>query len=64
MMQVMFTDRRVLGGPLVWFPALRKATPEQRARYEIGGGVSLHGPDLDEDWSVAGLMAGADWRPA
>ena len=53
------------GVPLVWFPVLREATPEQRARYEIGGGgVSLHWPDLDEDLSIAGLMAGVDWRSA
>jgi hypothetical protein len=64
MMQAMFTGGRVLGVPLVRSPALRKATPEQRARHEIGGGVNLHGPDLDEDLSVAGLMAGADWRSA
>src|SRR5947209_14807082 len=63
MMRVTFTDGRVLGVPLVWFPTLRAATPEQRARYEIGGGgISLHWPDLDEDLSIAGLMAGVDWR--
>jgi len=49
--------------PLLWFPVLSKATAEQRARYEIGGGgISLHWPDLDEDLSIAGLMAGMDWR--
>jgi hypothetical protein len=65
MIRVRFTDGRVLGVPLVWFPLLHEATPEQRARYEIGGGgVSLHWPDLDEDLSVAGLMAGVDWRSA
>jgi len=61
MMQVTLTDGRVISIPLVWFPLLRAATPEQRERYEIsGGGVSLHWPDLDEDLSVAGLLAGAD----
>ena len=29
-----------------------------------GGGTSLHWPELDEDLSVAGLMAGADWQSA
>jgi hypothetical protein len=63
MMRVTFTDGRVLGVPLAWFPALRQATPKQRERYEIGGGgVSLHWPEIDEDLSVAGLMAGADAR--
>jgi len=61
MMRVIFTDGRVLAVPLAWSPILLKATPQQRRRYEIGGGgVSLHWPDLDEDLSVAGLMAGAD----
>jgi hypothetical protein len=61
MMRVSLTDGRVVGVPLAWFPLLVNATPEQRARCEIGGGgTSLHWPDLDEDLSVAGLMAGAD----
>ncbi len=65
MMRVAFTDGRILCVPLVWFPALNAATPEQRARYEIGGGgVGLHWPELDEDLSIAGLMAGVDWRSA
>jgi Protein of unknown function (DUF2442) len=65
MMQVQFTDGRVLSVPLAWFPVLQQATPEERTRYEIGGGgISLHWPDLDEDLSVAGLMAGVDWRSA
>jgi hypothetical protein len=65
MMRVSFTDGRVLGVPLVWFPALRTASPEQRAKYEIGGGgISLHWPELDEDLSIAGLMAGVDARSA
>ncbi len=60
-MQVTFTDGRVLNVPLSWFPLLRDATPNERANYEIsGGGVSLHWPDLDEDLSIAGLMAGVD----
>ena len=65
MMRVTFTDGRILSVPLVWFPLLRQATADQRARYEIGGGgISLHWPDLDEDLSIAGLMAGVDWRSA
>jgi hypothetical protein len=60
-MQVTFTDGRVLSVPLGWFPLLRDATAEQRAKYEIGGGgVSLHWPEIDEDVSIAGLMAGVD----
>lgn len=65
MMRVSFTDGRILCVPLAWFPVLRDATPQQRARYEIGGGgIGLHWPDLDEDLSIAGLMAGADLQSA
>ncbi len=64
-MRVFFSDGRILSVPIVWFPLLYAATPEARLKYEIGGnGISLHWPDLDEDLSIAGLMAGADWRSA
>jgi hypothetical protein len=65
MMRVAFFDGRILCVPLAWFPVLNAATAEQRARYEIGGGgIGLHWPDLDEDLSIAGLMAGVDSRSA
>jgi hypothetical protein len=61
MMHVALTDGRVISVPLIWFPRLNKANPEQRERYEVGGGgIGLHWPDLDEDLSVAGLLAGGD----
>ena len=64
-MQVFLTDGRMLSVPLLWFPRLRAATPEQRARLEIsGGGIGLHWPDIDEDLSVANLMAGGDRHSA
>src|SRR3989338_8898985 len=63
MMEVALTDGRIIGVPVIWFPLLHEATPEQREKYEIGGGgVSLHWPEIDEDISVAGLLAGADWQ--
>ncbi len=65
MMHVALTDGRIISVPVRWFPLLREATPEQREHYEIGGGgISIHWPDIDEDLSVAGLMAGVDWRAA
>jgi len=65
MMHVSLTDGRLISVPIVWFPLLREATSDQRTKYEIGGGgTSLHWPELDEDLSVAGLMAGADWQGA
>ena len=65
MMHVALTDGRIISVPLIWFPLLHEATTTQRERCEIGGGgVSLHWQELDEDLSVAGLMAGVDWRSA
>ena len=65
MMHVSLTDGRLISVPITWFPLLRAATPEQRMKYEIGGGgTSLHWPELDEDLSVAGLLSGADWQAA
>ena len=65
MMNVSLTDGRVISAPIMWFPILREASPEQREHYEIGGGgISLHWPEIDEDLSVAGLMAGGDEQSA
>ena len=65
MMHVSLTDGRRISVPILWFPVLREATPNQRTKYEIGGGgTSLHWPELDEDLSMAGLMAGADCQGA
>lgn len=47
------------GHPPGLVPPLLHATPEQPEHYEIsGGGAGLHGDDLVEDISVAGLLAG------
>ena len=63
-MQVFLRDGRMLTVPLPWIPRLAAATPEQRTNVEIGGGISLHWPEIDEDLSVTNLMAGGDWRSA
>lgn len=63
MMHVSLTDGRIISVPIIWYPLLHDATPEQRVQYEIGGGgVSLHWPEIDEDLSVANMLAGADWQ--
>jgi hypothetical protein len=65
MMHVSLTDGRIISVPVIWFPLLHEAAPEQREHYEIGaGGISLHWPEIDEDLSVASLLAGADWESA
>ncbi|RMF72593.1 MAG: DUF2442 domain-containing protein [Alphaproteobacteria bacterium] len=52
-------DGRRLAVPLVWFPRLLHATPEQRERYELlGDGEGIHWPEVDEDVSVAALLEG------
>ena len=52
-------DGRTLIIPLVWYPRLWHGTPEERHHLEIfGDGAFIHWPDLDEDLSVAGLLAG------
>jgi hypothetical protein len=50
-------DGRVLGVPLAWFPHLLRATHEQREACRITS-RGLHWDMLDEDVSVAGLLAG------
>ena len=51
-------DGRVIAVPLAWFPRLLHATPEQRDRFELSQG-GLHWDELDEDISIAGLLAGS-----
>src|SRR4029453_2115635 len=53
-------DGRTISVPLVWYPRLLSATPEQRANWRIaGGGFGIHWPDVDEDVSTDGLLRGA-----
>jgi hypothetical protein len=56
-MWVELSDGRTLGVPLAWFPRLLHATPAERAAVELSR-VGLHWEHLDEDISVAGLLAG------
>lgn len=50
-------DGRTLGIPLAWFPRLLHGTAQQRARVSLSR-VGLHWEELDEDISIAGLLAG------
>ena len=53
------SDGRTISVPLDWYPRLTHATPEERDNWRlIGGGEGIHWPDLDEDISAEGLIAG------
>jgi hypothetical protein len=55
------SDGRTLTIPLAWFPVLLHATAEQRKRFRISAsGQGLHWLELDEDISLAGLLAGRE----
>ncbi len=59
MLTVELVDGWVISVPLAWYPRLWYGTPEERAHFEIiGDGTIIHWPDLDEDLSVSGILAG------
>lgn len=52
-------DGRTIIVPLGWYPRLWHGTTEERNHFEIfGDGTYIHWPELDEDLTVAGLLAG------
>ncbi|MBM4072162.1 MAG: DUF2442 domain-containing protein [Planctomycetes bacterium] len=54
-----FSDGRTISAPLAWYPRLAHATMEERGTWRlIGGGQGIHWPTIDEDISVANLLAG------
>lgn len=58
-LSVVLIDGRRLSVPLDWYPRLAHGTPDERGRWRlIGQGEGIHWPDLDEDISVANLLAG------
>lgn len=50
-------DGRTLGVPLAWFPRLLHGNTEQRADFFMSP-AGIHWEELDEDISIAGLLAG------
>jgi len=50
-------DGRTIGVPLAWFPRLLRATTRQRAQVILSPS-GLHWDEIDEDISIAGLLAG------
>jgi len=58
-LSVDLADGRTISVPLEWFPRLARATAAERANWRpVGSGEGTHWPDLDEDVSVEGLLAG------
>ena len=54
---VVLDDGRTVSVPLVWFPRLLAATPQERKDWEsIGGGIGMHWEAIDEDISVGSLL--------
>ena len=51
------SDGRVIDVPLTSFPRLLRATVEQREQVKVSN-CGLHWEALDEDISIAGLIAG------
>jgi excisionase family DNA binding protein len=54
---VTLDDGRIIGAPLEWYMPLASATPQELAHYELLDD-SIHWPDLDEDISIASILAG------
>jgi hypothetical protein len=56
-------DGRVISVPLAWSWRLSEATRTQRKKWRlIGSGQGIHWPDIDEDLSVEGMLAGVPAR--
>jgi hypothetical protein len=57
-LNVDLTDGRTIIVPLAWYPRLYHGTSSERANWRfIGDGSGIHWPDLDEDISIANLLA-------
>ena len=58
-LQADLSDGRTISVPLAWYPRLVHATQAERDNWELtGGGQGIRWPDLDEDLSIEGLIAG------
>lgn len=58
-LSVDLSDGRTISVPVSWYPRLLHATPKERKNWRlIGKGQGIHWEDVDEDISVAGLLAG------
>jgi len=56
---IQLADGRTVAVPLAWYPRLLHGTPEERGQWQLSGrGLGIHWPTLDEDISVAHVLAG------
>ena len=58
-LQIDLADGRTIIAPLMWYPRLWHGTPAERNLYQIiSDGAYIHWPELDEDLTVLGVLAG------
>ena len=58
-LSVELSDGRTIAAPLDWYPRLAHGTADERNAWRlIGRGRGIHWPAIDEDISVANLLAG------
>lgn len=58
-LSITLEDGRTLTIPLSWYPRLFHGTESEKSKFIlIGNGRGIHWPDLDEDISIEGLIAG------
>lgn len=56
---VELVDGRTVTVPVTWYPRLAHGNLAERGNWRlIGEGEGIHWPDLDEDISIEGLLAG------
>ena len=56
---VELVDGRTVTVPVTWYPRLAHGSLAERGNWRlIGEGEGIHWPDLDEDISIEGLLAG------
>jgi hypothetical protein len=53
------SDGRTVGTPIAWYPRLANASSSARQNWRlIAEGEGVHWPEVDEDLSLEGMLAG------
>ena len=56
---VELVDGRTVAVPVTWYPRIAHGSLAERGNWRlVGEGEGIHWPDLDEDISIEGLLAG------